>query len=263
MPHNKGFARACNQAIRAALAETDCQYIFLLNNDASVAVDTLARLVQAAEERPSAGILGPMIYYRRPAKKIWYAGARRRRVVLAARVAGRGQIDRGQFGAIAPVDYVFGAAMFVRRQVFEQAGLFDERYFLYLEDLDLCLRAQQAGFNLLFVPHAHIWHAVSASTAGNLPVRRYHQIYSTLLFLRKHLSPWEIIPAALFWSAIFLHSLWFDVLSDGFMALRAYRRALSRGFHDQNLPPQAIVSSPDSSTRMSPPGDRAGLHRTR
>ena len=235
LPENLGFGRACNLAIQQALTLQDCRYIFLLNNDASVSERALEHLLQAAEAHQSAGILGPKIYHRQPADKIWYAGARRRQGVLAAETIGRSQIDRGQFESVQVVDYVFGAAMFVRRQVFETIGLFDEGYFLYLEDLDFCLRAQDAGFDLLFVPQAHIWHTVSASTANDLPTRRYHQIQSTVLFLRKHLTPIAIAPAVFFWSAVFLRSLCYDLLSDGFKAPLAYWRALLGGYRDHIL----------------------------
>ncbi|MFC1878434.1 glycosyltransferase family 2 protein [Chloroflexota bacterium] len=245
LPQNVGFGRACNLAIQEALLAQDCRYIFLLNNDASVGKDTLAQLQQTAQAQPAAGILGPKIYQRHPADKIWYAGARRRQGVLAAKTFGRGQFDHGQFEHLQAVDYVFGAAMFIRRGVFERIGLFDERYFLYLEDLDFCLRAQQAGYKLLLVPQAHIWHTVSASTAGDLPRRRYHQIRSTVLFLRKHLARTAIGPAILFWSAVFLRSLCLDLISDGFKALVSYWQALLSGYREH------IRQTPAKKQRLS------------
>jgi GT2 family glycosyltransferase len=204
---NIGFGRACNLAVQKLLAEGQSRYFFLLNNDALVHPQTLARLVEAARANPTAGILGPKIYYRQNPDQIWYAGARRRRGVLAAADTGRGQIDRGQFEIPRRVDYVFGAAMLIQREVFERIGGFDERFFIYLEDLDFCLRAQRAGFSPLFVPQALVWHSGSASTARLLRMRRYHHVRSTLVFLHKHLSPLWLPLALAFWSAVLLRSL--------------------------------------------------------
>jgi hypothetical protein len=210
---NIGFGRACNLAIRRVLAEGQSRYIFLLNNDAVVHPQAMARLVEAADSNPTAGILGPKIYYRQDPSQIWYAGARMRRGVLAAADTGRGQIDTGQFEIPRQVDYVFGAAMLVQREVFERIGFFDERFFIYLEDLDFCLRAQQAGFSLLFVPQAHVWHSGSASTTRYKRMRRYHHLRSTVIFLVKHLSPVWILPATAFWGAVLLRSLGRDLLT--------------------------------------------------
>ncbi|MBN1147953.1 MAG: glycosyltransferase family 2 protein [Anaerolineales bacterium] len=204
LPRNLGFGRACNLGIRRALADPGVEAIFLLNNDAAVHPAALGELLRAAQADPRAGILGPKVYARAAPAQVWYAGARRRRGVLAAADSGRGQVDRGQFEQPRRVDYVFGAAMWVQRPVFERIGLFDERFFLYLEDLDFCLRAQQAGFSPLFVPQALAWHTGSASTAGDAWLRRRHHLRSTALFLRKHLSPAWAAPALAFWAAVLL-----------------------------------------------------------
>ena len=204
LPHNLGFGRACNLGIRRALAVPSVEFVFLLNNDANVHPAALEELLRAAQANPGAGILGPKVYSRAAPRRIWYAGARRRRGVLAAADTGRGEIDRGQFERGRAVDYVFGAAMLVQRQVFERIGLFDERFFLYLEDLDFCLRAQRVGFSPRYAPKALVWHTGSASTAGDIWLRRRHHLRSTALFLRKHLSPAWAAPALAFWAAALL-----------------------------------------------------------
>jgi len=207
LPANVGFAAACNQAIRQALQAPDCDFVLLLNNDATLSPSALSELVRAAQRHPEAGIFGPKIYYQDPPRRIWYAGARRRRGVLAAADTGRGQMDQGQFSRERRVDYVFGAAMLMRRSVFDRIGLLDERYFLYLEDLDFCLRAQAAGFALWFVPEATAWHSVSASTAQQRYVRKYHQAKSTVYFHRKHTPPRYLLPVLAFWFLVFLRTL--------------------------------------------------------
>jgi GT2 family glycosyltransferase len=229
LPENVGFAAACNCAIQRALQRSACQSILLVNNDAILAPDALSKLMEAAESNPETGILGPKVYYRDEPERIWYAGARMRRGVLAAADTGRGQVDRGQFDQPSMVDYVFGTVMLIQRKVFESVGLFDERFFLYLEDLDLCLRAKKKGFSLLFVPEACVWHIGSASTAQHQEIRKFHYVKSTIIFLKKHLSRVVIPLALLFWSAVLIRMVIQDILRGNLSTLDTCWSALVSG----------------------------------
>jgi hypothetical protein len=235
LPENIGFSAACNRAVELILRTTPCKYVFFLNNDAVVHPHTLSLLLEEARAYPEAGIIGPKIYYAGSFKKIWYAGAVRRKGVLAAARTGRDRIDRGQFDHRHTVDYVFGAAMLVRRQVFEMIGCFDENFFLYLEDMDFCLRAKEAGFSLRFVPQALVWHDGSASTVNHLPMRRYHFVRSTLYFARKHTAWWWLLPSLGYWGLVFLRFALVDVFQGNTRSLQAYFEGLWQGlFHDRS-----------------------------
>ena len=230
LDENGGFAAACNRAISVALEDPQCEFVFLLNNDAVVNPHTLSALLDAAQAHPQAGIFGPKVYTTGRQGEIWYAGARCRRVVLAAADTGRGQIDHGQFNALREVDYVFGAAMLIRRSCFERIGLFDARFFLYLEDLDFCLRAHAQGFAALFVPGAHVWHRGGASTAGDPLTRRYHLARSTVQFLRKHVPRRQKALVLLFWLAVLLKTLASDVLrGEAWAGVSAYVAGMWHG----------------------------------
>lgn len=230
LPSNIGFGPACNQAISKVLRDEIYNYIFLLNNDVTVHPQALSKLINAAQAHPQVGVFGAKIYYADKPNTIWYAGARRRYGVLAAADIGRGQIDNGQFSALREVDYIFGAAMLIRRSVFERVGLFDERFFLYLEDLDFCLRVQKAGFLLLFVPEARVWHQGSASTAKSVATRRYYMAKSTIHFLRKHTSSISGLPAFAFWVLIYLQDILRDLVRGGNSeVIKAYWTGLVRG----------------------------------
>jgi GT2 family glycosyltransferase len=226
---NVGFGAACNLAIGRALQDPSCEYVFLLNNDSVVDPRALSELVGAAMAHPQAGILGAKVYYWDVPQVLWYAGARRRWGVLAAAVQGRDQVDRGQFDTMREVDYVFGTAMLIRRSVFERIGLFDERFFLYLEDLDFCLRAQRAGFSLLFVPGAHVWHKVSASTAHNKGMRSYHKAKSTLHFLIKHTALASSLPVCVFWILVCVRTILVDLATGDLDAVRSIWSGLTDG----------------------------------
>jgi GT2 family glycosyltransferase len=229
LPTNLGFAAACNHAIATALQNTNCEYVLLLNNDAMIERRAVSELLRAAQAHPTVGILGPKVYCRDQPDRLWYAGARRRRRVLAAAGTGRGELDRGQYDTLREVDYVFGAAMLVRRGVFEQIGLFDEQFFLYLEDMDFCLRAQASGFTLLFVPQAHVWHAGSASTKNNQALRKYHKVKSTMRFLKKYASPASSLPIFAFWCLVALRDIFSDLIRGDTSVIRSYWQGLIDG----------------------------------
>lgn len=229
---NIGFGAACNRAIVWALEDIFCDYVFLLNNDAVVHPYALSELISVAQTYPEAGIFGPKVYYHDDPHTIWHAGARRRWGVLAATDAGRGQVDRGQFNTSREVDYVFGTAMLIRRGVFERIGLFDERFFLYLEDLDFCLRAQEVGFSLLFVPQAHVWHKGSASTAHNRAMRRYHMARSTIHFLKKHTPLPLSLPVLAFWILVSLQTFIVDLGHGDWAVIRSSWSGVVDGFSE-------------------------------
>lgn len=143
---NRGFAGGANLGIRRAL-EGDAAYVWLLNNDTEAEPGTLSTLVATAEADPRAGIVGGVL------PDAWGGGTIDAWTGVSKPATGPG--DR--------LDYVTGACMLVRRAVFEEVGLFDEAYFFYFEDADLCLRARAAGWRLAVAPEARVAHRVGAS----------------------------------------------------------------------------------------------------
>jgi GT2 family glycosyltransferase len=232
LPSNLGFAAACNKVIVQAVENDRCEFIFILNNDAVVHPQALGELIRAADAHPDAGLFSPKIYYLGEDQIIWYAGARRRWGVLAAADTGRGNLDQGQFNELRQVDYIFGAGMLIRKSVFEKIGLFDEKFFLYLEDLDFCLRAQKAGFTLYFVPQAHVWHKVSASTSNDNVLRRYNMVKSTVHFLKKHASPKMVPLVLIFWALVSARLILSDLLHGDLVAIRSFWAGLVQGLNE-------------------------------
>ncbi|MBI5122239.1 glycosyltransferase family 2 protein, partial [Candidatus Roizmanbacteria bacterium] len=86
-------------------------------------------------------------------------------------------IDSGQFNKSEPTDFVSGCAILIKRAVIEKIGMFDPKYYLYLEDVDLCERAKRAGFKLWYEPKAVLWHK-NASSSGK-PGSELHVYYQT------------------------------------------------------------------------------------
>lgn len=184
---NLGYTGGNNIGINRALAKA-ADYIFILNPDATIQKDTIENLVKVAQNS-EAGIFGPRILFG-DRKTIWYAGG----IIDLNNVLGihRGldEKDKKQYETIEETGFVSGAAMFVKTGVFKQIGLFDERYFLYLEDMELCFRARKAGIRIMYVPKAVVYHENAKSTGLGSPLQDYYITRNRLLFAFKYLS-WQ------------------------------------------------------------------------
>jgi GT2 family glycosyltransferase len=181
---NLGFAAGNNPGIRFAL-EKGADYVWLLNNDAFVDREALDKLVESGEHHSNVGILSPLILHA-TTKNIWF---------------GKGVIDwtRMKTRHISPPtllkpfssEYICGCAMLVKKEVFKTVGILDEHYFLYYEDVDFSIRAARAGFVLLVIPTATVFHAEASQ---DNPDKVYWLVFSGLRFFHHHapkaLKPW-------------------------------------------------------------------------
>jgi GT2 family glycosyltransferase len=198
---NLGFAGACNVGVRHA----NGSILFFVNQDAVLDPSCLRALVDAMLLDPRIGIAGCKIYDA-DGVTLQHAGG-----VLApnglSRHTGRGERDRGQYDEITDPPYVTGAALAVRREVFERCGCFDEKYFpAYFEETELCFRVREAGYRVVYVPHATLTHR-EASSSGNSHSKAYRLAYhrNRLRFIINTRSPkqllTEFVPAELRWLA--------------------------------------------------------------
>src|SRR3989338_1215521 len=192
---NFGFSGGNNTGIKYALNKGS-DFVILLNNDTIVEKSFVKNLVRAANK---ADIISPKIYFAKGyefhkkrysekdlGKVIWYAGGKIDWQNVICKHVGVDAVDKGQFSKSAITDFATGACMLVKREVFEKIGFFDEKYFLYLEDMDLCVRAKKAGFKILFEPRAAIWHKNAASIGGSgSSLQDYYFTKSRLLFALK------------------------------------------------------------------------------
>ena len=124
------------------------------------------------------------------------------------------------------VGYLTGCAIMARRRVVEEIGLLDAEYVLYAEDADWCVRARRAGWDLLYVPEATMWHEVSRSSGGaQSPFKVYHKVRSNFRLFRLYARPyhWVTIPFAVLFGAVVYGIR--ALLSGNTSALRALLRA--------------------------------------
>jgi len=165
-PSNGGFAAGNNLGIRSIEAD----FYLLLNSDAQLRPGALASLLAAAEARPDVGLLGPRLEdeegalqmscfrFHSPLSELIQAAA----TGPLTRLLRRFDVALGETGA--EPDWLSFACVMVRRAVIDAAGLLDEGYFLYYEDVDFCRRARRAGWRHALVPEARALHLHGASS---------------------------------------------------------------------------------------------------
>jgi GT2 family glycosyltransferase len=185
---NLGFGEAANQGAVRAL-DLGARAVFFVNNDAVLPPGTLARLAAELDARPKAGIVGPRVLYKADPARIWCAGGLLTWRENLSTLRGHLEPDAPQWRETREVDYVPGCALLARKELLAQVGMFDPQYFAYMEDVDLCLRAQRAGFEVWLVGDAAVLHATSQATGGGYnPRRKYMMGVNSIWFLRRHAS---------------------------------------------------------------------------
>lgn len=186
---NLGYAGGNNVGIRHALRQ-GAQYIWLVNNDAVVEEESLSALIAAAEHQPTVGLLSPVVYDYTPARSIQFAGtivdhAAETHYTLRSIDEARDAAKRGPLG-------LWGTALLLKRQVVEQIGLLDERYFAYHEDMDYCLRALARRFDTLVVPEAAVFHKDGRALGSPAsPIKEYLMVRNWYLLWRSYLRGWR------------------------------------------------------------------------
>ena len=185
LEHNCGFAGGNNAGVAAALA-AGAEALFLLNNDALVEPDTLAALAGALERDPGLGAVAPKVYYAIEGRVIQSVGLSVDADSGQARMLGSNQPDQGQHDAPAEREALFGCAMLIRREAWQQAGPFWEPFFNYAEETDWCLRARARGWRLRYEPAAAVRHRTSSSLGWDSPLKTYLITRNQLYLRRRH-----------------------------------------------------------------------------
>ena len=179
---NRGFAAGVNPAIRRA-REYGSALVWLVNNDVTLLPDTLTRLVERWQQSPGLGVLAPCQSFAHcPGKPSGY-GVRLRQYDIEL-IGWHTPVPIAPNTPIIPLDAVFAAAVLIDCRVFAQAGLFDERFFFYYEDIEFCQRARRAGFGVAYAPDIAIEHAFAASVSRVAGLREFYLARSRQIFFR-------------------------------------------------------------------------------
>jgi len=180
---NLGFGGGCNAGIRQAL-EQGADYIWLINSDTTVDANALTELVRVADMQVLVGAVGSVLYEAGLPDQIQLWGGGRVDLWLG--------LSRHQVSP-APLDFVSGASMLLRREAIEQAGMFDANtFFMYWEDSDLGFRLRQAGWQLAVAERSYVWHKLSASLGQGSRQLDAYFTQSGVRFLRRY-SPAPVV----------------------------------------------------------------------
>jgi GT2 family glycosyltransferase len=193
---NRGFGAAQNQSI----GHSPGPYVFLINPDSRMlGADLLRRMVGYMDANPAIGILGPRIL--NPDGTLQFSARRFPpmfaglfRHTLLGRLFPRNRFVRGYLmsdnphDSIMDVDWLSGSALMVRREMLDRIGTFDERFHMYCEDVDLCKRAHEAGWRVVYYPEVEVSHRIGAASDKNpiAMIKQHHR--SMLLYFLKYNS---------------------------------------------------------------------------
>jgi len=201
---NMGFGGGYNIGIKEAI-NRKAVYIVCLNNDVIIDINFLIELVKIGELSVKIGGLCPMEYYYDKPDIMNYAGGIVR--PINSYVFGHGKPDEGQYNQVKETWMLCGPAMILKTKMLQDIGLFDEDYFYGPEDQDLTIRALEAGYRLVFVPKAKLWHKRRGATGGKItPLTAYFQIRNRILFLRKHTRKLEAFISFMYLGIFYLPS---------------------------------------------------------
>ncbi len=189
---NVGFGRAHNQALRGS----DARYLLVLNADAEVQPGALSRLARYLEEHPGVGAVGPRLRYpdgrTQPSRRrfptpstFFLESTQLQRLFPSAPTIHRYYVLDRSDDETQDVDWLVGACVCVRGEAASQVGLFDERFFLYSEELDWCRRLRAAGWRVVYLPEAEVTHLEGGSSRHDLVARDVHFQESKLRYVEK------------------------------------------------------------------------------
>ena len=193
---NRGFAAANNQAMRLARGK----YVLLLNSDTVLIDGAIQKSYAFIEKRPEAGVVGCKARNEDGSLQytcLMFPGLVNQLLLAAGlsrafpnnRFFGRAEMTWWDHGEVREVDYVAGCFMLVRRAAIEQAGMMDEKYFMYAEEADWCLRLRRTGWKVFYYPGAEYYHLLGASEKSSVRDMTLERRKSLLCFFNKNFGP--------------------------------------------------------------------------
>lgn len=184
LPSNLGFAGGNNAGLGIARG----RLIYFVNNDAVFRPFDISALIRQLDADPCCGIVCPKILNADGSVQ-WAGFTPLTAITLRNATLGRGEPDDGRWDTPHPTPYAHGAAMMVRREAIEKAGMMSERFFLYYEELDWSERIRRAGYTIHYCPDSRIYHLESQATGQDSPLKTYYSTRGRLLFARRNLPP--------------------------------------------------------------------------
>jgi GT2 family glycosyltransferase len=193
---NLGYTGGNNIGMKFALKNRDCDYLLILNDDTIVDPDLITLLVKFAKANPKIGVVNPKILDFETKREIcnnygkynFYIGIGHKLLL--------------ETDDVEEISLFRGTCFLIKKEVIDKIGLMDENFFMYFDEADLSFRVKKAGFVMLHVSKAIVYHQLSHSFSGRMnPIVEYYSTRNELLFARKHLNLWAFYP---FWFPRFI-----------------------------------------------------------
>jgi Predicted glycosyltransferases len=200
LDENFGFAKGYNEALK----NIDAEYFLLLNSDIQVTEGWLLPLVNAMDKNPLAGACQPKILSMNEPEKFEYAGASGGFIDRLGYPFCRGRIlnvcekDNGQYNQPISVFWATGAAIMVRSSCWEQTGGFDPDFWAHMEEIDLCWRMRNLGYQIQVEPQSVVYHLGGGSLPYQSPLKVYLNFRNNLYLLYKNLPANSFFPIIFF-----------------------------------------------------------------
>ncbi|MFN0729149.1 glycosyltransferase family 2 protein [Polaribacter gochangensis] len=185
---NGGYAKGYNDALQYVEEDIYC----LLNSDIEVTENWLAPVIEVFKEEENTAIIQPKLLDFKNKTKFEYAGAAGGFIDLFGYPYCRGRVfnhletDNKQFDAISEIFWASGACLFIRSKVYHQLGGFDEDYFAHQEEIDLCWRTQNEGFQIKYVGASTVYHVGGATLQETNPQKTFLNFRNSLLNVVKN-----------------------------------------------------------------------------
>ncbi len=229
LDQNYGFAEGYNRAI----AQVDAEYVVLLNSDVEVTEGWLEKMTNYLDAHPDVVACQPKILAYCDKKRFEHAGAcggyldKYRFPYCRGRIFADVEEDRGQYDSVEQVLWATGAALFIRKAVYEKVGGLDATFFAHMEEIDLCWRLNSRGYRLVCVPQSVVYHLGGGTLNVNNPRKTYLNFRNNLLMIYKN-EPIESLKRVLFMRCILDNVAGLVFLLKGDMEnFKAVRRARS------------------------------------
>ncbi len=184
LPDNLGFTGGMNRGIAWA-QQAGCEFVLVLNNDLRLPPDFVAPLVATLQNDPRVAAVGPTVLH--PDGTVWAEGGRRGFCANGLVLIGHGGSPRPRTHGPEAVPFLPGACVLFRTADLAAVGGFDDRYFMYWEDVDLCDRLRAHGGEIVWLPWVQVVHASGASSGGGRsPLRKFLMACNSVRYLRQH-----------------------------------------------------------------------------
>ncbi|SKB34327.1 glycosyltransferase family 2 protein [Daejeonella lutea] len=205
---NYGFAGGYNKV----LEQVKSDYYVLLNSDVEVQADWIQPVIEQMERDDRIAAAQPKILSQTDKKKFEYAGAAGGYIDILGYPFCRGRIfdsvelDNGQYDRETEIFWASGAALFIKREKWEEAGGLDEDFFAHMEEIDLCWRLKNKGYRIMYCPDSVVYHVGGGTLNAESPFKTYLNFRNNLVLIQKNLSFFNA-------SIIIFARLWLDLVS--------------------------------------------------